>query len=173
MELHLVQNQKENCHHDHIPFNVKGNENIVFSVQTHERICWNCKNKQAKLTPLGIVVPPYTPQWHVYSRGIRGASRGLLIGPSWWKKKTGQKLTPHEKSQFKLVHVLPVNWLISTRYFCTNRSALSLTKYTASALVHLRGFKLVIEPRRFGKIIFLRHASETEKKNTKNLRLSA
>ena len=28
----LVQNQKENCHHDHIPFNVKGNGNIVFSV---------------------------------------------------------------------------------------------------------------------------------------------
>ena len=24
--------QKENCHHDHIPFNMKGNENIVFSV---------------------------------------------------------------------------------------------------------------------------------------------
>ena len=26
----LVQNRKENCHHDHIPFTVKGN--IVFSV---------------------------------------------------------------------------------------------------------------------------------------------
>ena len=33
MELRLVQNRKENCHHDHIPFNVKGNGNIVFSVQ--------------------------------------------------------------------------------------------------------------------------------------------
>ena len=31
MEIHLVQNRKENCHHDHIPFNVKGNGNIVFS----------------------------------------------------------------------------------------------------------------------------------------------
>ena len=29
---HLVQNRKENCHHDHIPFKVKGNGNIVFSV---------------------------------------------------------------------------------------------------------------------------------------------
>ena len=28
----LVQNRKENRHHDHIPFNVKGNRNIVFSV---------------------------------------------------------------------------------------------------------------------------------------------
>ena len=32
MKFHSVQNRKENCHHDHIPFNVKGNENIVFSV---------------------------------------------------------------------------------------------------------------------------------------------
>ena len=32
IEFHLVQNQKENCHHDPIPFNVKGNGNIVFSV---------------------------------------------------------------------------------------------------------------------------------------------
>ena len=34
MDFHLVQNWKENCHHDHIPFNVKGNWNIVFSVQS-------------------------------------------------------------------------------------------------------------------------------------------
>ena len=26
------ENRKENCHHDHIPFNLKGNGNIVFSV---------------------------------------------------------------------------------------------------------------------------------------------
>ena len=32
-EFHLVQNRKENCHHDHIPFNVKGIGSIVFSVQ--------------------------------------------------------------------------------------------------------------------------------------------
>ena len=32
MEFHLVQNRKENCHHDHIPVNVKGVGNIVFSV---------------------------------------------------------------------------------------------------------------------------------------------
>ena len=37
MELHLVQNRKENCQHDHIPFNVKGNGNIVFSVKPSER----------------------------------------------------------------------------------------------------------------------------------------
>ena len=32
MEFYLVQNRKENCHYDHIPFHEKGNENIVFSV---------------------------------------------------------------------------------------------------------------------------------------------
>ena len=32
MEFYLVQNRKENSHHDHIPFDVKGNGNIVFSV---------------------------------------------------------------------------------------------------------------------------------------------
>ena len=32
MEFNLVQNRKENCHHEHIPFNLKGNRNVVFSV---------------------------------------------------------------------------------------------------------------------------------------------
>ena len=32
IEIHLAQNRKENCHHDHIPFKMKGNGNIVFSV---------------------------------------------------------------------------------------------------------------------------------------------
>ena len=32
IEFHLVQNRKENCHHDHIPFNVKEIGFIVFSV---------------------------------------------------------------------------------------------------------------------------------------------
>ena len=33
MEFYLVQNRKENYHHNHIPFNLKGNGNIVFSVR--------------------------------------------------------------------------------------------------------------------------------------------
>ena len=33
IEFHLVQNRKENCFHDHIPFSVKLNGNIVFSLQ--------------------------------------------------------------------------------------------------------------------------------------------
>ena len=34
MEFNLVQNRKETCHHDHIPFTVKGIGIIVFSVYT-------------------------------------------------------------------------------------------------------------------------------------------
>ena len=37
MELHLVQYQKENRHHDHIPFNLKGNGRIVSPLQTAVR----------------------------------------------------------------------------------------------------------------------------------------
>ena len=34
---------KENCHHDHIPFNLKGKRNIVFSVQEHNHMSdWRC-----------------------------------------------------------------------------------------------------------------------------------
>ena len=32
MELHFVQNLKENRHHDHIPFDLKEIGNIIFSV---------------------------------------------------------------------------------------------------------------------------------------------
>ena len=32
IDFHLAQNREENCHHDQIPFNVKGNGSIVFSV---------------------------------------------------------------------------------------------------------------------------------------------
>ena len=36
MKFHLVQNRKENCHHDHIALNVKGNVCMVFSVHSHQ-----------------------------------------------------------------------------------------------------------------------------------------
>ena len=32
IDFHLVQNRTENCHHDHIPLNLKGNGKQVFSV---------------------------------------------------------------------------------------------------------------------------------------------
>ena len=33
--FYLAQNRKVNCHHDHIPFNLKGNIILVFSVCVH------------------------------------------------------------------------------------------------------------------------------------------
>ena len=45
MEFHLIQNRKENCHHDHIPFNLKGNEILVETprgaVRRFPRSCFN------------------------------------------------------------------------------------------------------------------------------------
>ena len=35
MGIHLVQNREKSCHHDHIPFNLKGNGILVLSVQTY------------------------------------------------------------------------------------------------------------------------------------------
>ena len=46
MDFHLVQNRKENCHHDNIPFNLEGNGNQVFSVQT------SFHNKERPITRL-------------------------------------------------------------------------------------------------------------------------
>ena len=38
MEIHLVQNRNENCHHDHIPINLKGYGILVFSVQNNQKM---------------------------------------------------------------------------------------------------------------------------------------
>ena len=37
MEFNLVQNRKENFHHDHIPFNLKGNGILVFQCKQLQR----------------------------------------------------------------------------------------------------------------------------------------
>ena len=41
------ENQKENCHHDHIPLNLKGNESIGFSVRSEKR---QTKQKKHRLS---------------------------------------------------------------------------------------------------------------------------
>ena len=73
LEFHLAQNWKKNYHHDHIPFNLKGNENIVLSVHGFEfiqmwldnwilriviYILWKyCTNK----------IYPYNYSYHMYA----------------------------------------------------------------------------------------------------------
>ena len=37
MKIHLILNRKENCPHDHIPFNLKGNGILVSSVQVDDK----------------------------------------------------------------------------------------------------------------------------------------
>ena len=70
MELHLVQNLKENSHHDHIPLNLKGNGILVLSVHKKRSVLWKIsgssrdsrakfkakkgEKKQVKTTPLGM-----------------------------------------------------------------------------------------------------------------------
>ena len=38
MKLYLVQNQNENCHHDHIPLKLEGNVNLFLRIK--EKISW-------------------------------------------------------------------------------------------------------------------------------------
>ena len=65
IEFHLIQNRKENCHHDHIPFNVKENGNIVFS--------W-CTKRRANRKP------PRTSQ-HYRTEGFRGVLNWAPVMP--------------------------------------------------------------------------------------------
>ena len=43
IEFYSVQDRKENCHRDHIPFNLKGNGNLFLRVQISGSI--NGENK--------------------------------------------------------------------------------------------------------------------------------
>ena len=58
MEFHLVQNRKENRHHDHIPFTL--NENIVFSVQV--LAVTPAADAQYAVTVRQDGTAPYTPK---------------------------------------------------------------------------------------------------------------
>ena len=59
------ENRKENCHHDHIPFNVKGIGNIVFSVY---------KNSQTgKTSPIRLIA--------VRQTGVSRHQGGPIEGP--------------------------------------------------------------------------------------------
>ena len=61
LEFHLVQNQKENCHHDHIRFNVKGNGNIVFSLYVKRKAERNNKRQKNSISAkLNLTSSPIT-----------------------------------------------------------------------------------------------------------------
>ena len=55
IELHLVQNRKENCPRDHILFNLRGKQSIVFSVYTiHQLLQENVTEERTVFTQLTI-----------------------------------------------------------------------------------------------------------------------
>ena len=69
MEIHLTQNWKENCLHDHIPFNLKGNGILVFSVQWNrnpsrtatyywgvENFLWYCLHRKELVNNAGVII---------------------------------------------------------------------------------------------------------------------
>ena len=94
MEFHLVQNRMENCHHDHIPFNLKGNGNIVFSVLRPDRATGLRfltstvrENKPLNGAPLALPIqgPPQTFVYQFaekYEEGLKGA----VIWRSWCRE---------------------------------------------------------------------------------------
>ena len=73
MEYHLVQNLQENCHHDHIPFNVKGIGNVVFSVYQMSRTLPPIGIIEFYSTKLGIPLKYLCIILVWCSRGFRGA----------------------------------------------------------------------------------------------------
>ena len=76
MELHLVQIRKKNCHDDHIPFNLKGNGNIVFSVQAEKYIAISLaavRETDVSQYQGGLIEAPLVPLEHCGSKASRGA----------------------------------------------------------------------------------------------------
>ena len=65
MELYLVQNLNENCHLDHIPFNLRGNKNQFFnSFFPHD---WKFLHRLSeRLEPLSLMgaLNPLVPYYH-------------------------------------------------------------------------------------------------------------
>ena len=102
MEFHLVQNRKENWYHDHIPFNVEGNGNIVFSVYLCHRLVASTITPNLhfffisdqvimkycrRYAPFGIIggnQKPHDPLEHrgnIVPRGLRWALNFVFIMP--------------------------------------------------------------------------------------------
>ena len=80
MEFHFVQYRKENCHHDHIPFNVKGNGIRVFSVRKMTVIWWSSSDPFETQGPTPIETPPRLPPISIiYSQKLK-----TRLSPTVW-----------------------------------------------------------------------------------------
>ena len=81
-EFHSVQNRKENCHYDQIPFNGKGNGILVFSVYNHQAF------NRPDLAPLDTMVeqlndPIPRPQQY----GTEGFAGDSQLGPHYAERR--------------------------------------------------------------------------------------
>ena len=77
IDFHLVQNRKENCNHDHIPLNLKGNGNIVFSV--HQL-----------LQSANEVTSLHGQKWNLFAWSFFGVDflwDFVLRCSNWWRKR--------------------------------------------------------------------------------------
>ena len=112
MEFHLVQNRKEKRHHGHIPFNVKGNRNIVFSVQMAEALTAHASNieKWADERGLAISVPKstvtiFTPDFAQSNTYPQVTLNNSILPLEESPRLPGTNLDPHFKFN---AHVKPI-----------------------------------------------------------------
>jgi len=89
MEIHLVQNRKENRHYDHISFNVKGDENIVFSVRDQTG---TSRHHGGAIVRLNVPLKLLKHHGTMASRGFRGPS----IGPPLYREVRASRTTDDE-----------------------------------------------------------------------------
>ena len=64
MDFHLVQNREENCHHNHIPFNVKGNGILVFSVYVIRAQMYFRAHAKSKVLYIEFIIFSYKMVFH-------------------------------------------------------------------------------------------------------------
>ena len=77
IKYHLIHNQKENHrHHDHIPFNLKGNGIIVFSMQTVEIICTAVQETSVSRHHVALLEDP--PLHPLKPQEYHGTVEGLI-----------------------------------------------------------------------------------------------
>ena len=104
MEFYLVQNWKENRHHDHIQFNVKGNGITVLSV------CLQSASRRFMMAPLN----PSIRQCCDGTRGFRGS-----IGHAWWPTEA---CLSDNYTRMVAVHLLYCLVGLSTASICCHKT---------------------------------------------------
>ena len=120
MEFDLVQKRKENYHHDHIPFILKGNGNRNFSVQVYNGLRGQC------LSVSGGALKPFVN--HGTVEGFKGALNRQMKKKSVWKRRKEFKTLFRCHNYIFFVHESFVVFSNSARLF----SQLSIIRFLNS-----------------------------------------